>query len=191
MRRLLVLLCVMTIACAPADDESAAPAAQDTAAAAPAAPPATGAPGDAQIAHIVRMANGLEIQSSLFARQKGQHADVKAFGETMIGDHTKSSQQLEALETKHGIARQDNATSQQMNTEYRSVTAGQLIDADAAQFDRTYMNAQVQMHQNLLQQLDASLIPNAQNAELKTFLQDVRSAAAAHLKKAQEIQAKL
>ena len=40
-----------------------------------------------------------------------------------------------------------------------------------ADFDRAYIDAQVKEHQTVLGMLDSQLIPNAQNAELKSLLE--------------------
>ena len=55
------------------------------------------------------------------------------------------------------------------------------LAAKGEAFDRAYIAHEVDMHQNLLNALDQTLIPNAQNAELKTLLQGGRAKVQAHL----------
>jgi putative membrane protein len=53
------------------------------------------------------------------------------------------------------------------------------------------MDAQVDEHQKVLATLDDKLIPQAQNADLKSLLEKVRAKVASHLKMAQDVQASL
>jgi putative membrane protein len=58
-----------------------------------------------------------------------------------------------------------------------------------AEFDRAYIANKVTYHQTVLDAIDNTLIPNAQNAELRALLEQTRPAVAAHLQHAQELQA--
>ena len=60
-----------------------------------------------------------------------------------------------------------------------------------AAFDRAYVDHEVAYHQAVLDAMDSTLIPNAQNAELKALLVKVRPAFVAHLEHAKHIQAAL
>ena len=57
--------------------------------------------------------------------------------------------------------------------------------------DKDYMTSQVEVHRKVVTMLDKQLIPNAKNAELKNMLTQTRTAVAAHLKKAEQIVAKM
>ena len=58
-------------------------------------------------------------------------------------------------------------------------------------FDRAYVDHEVAYHQSVLDALDATLIPSAQNPELKALLVKVRPAFAAHLDHAKKLQGEL
>ena len=60
-----------------------------------------------------------------------------------------------------------------------------------AAFDKAYIDNEVTYHQAVLDALDQTLIPGAQNAELKTLLQTVRPNIAGHLERAKSIQTTL
>src|SRR4051794_39026906 len=47
--------------------------------------------------------NMLEIQAGAMAQQKGQNAQVKAYGEHMVTDHTKASAELKTMAESKGI----------------------------------------------------------------------------------------
>lgn len=154
------------------------------------AAPAAGAPNDAQIAAIVLAANAVDSTAGELAKQKGTHAEVKQFGQTMVTDHGGVNKQAVALATKLNLTPEENATSRQL-TQGGEQSRAQLNGLSGAAFDRAYIDHEVEYHQTVLDAIDQTLIPNAQNAELKALLTQVRPAVAAHLEMAKGIQTKL
>ena len=67
----------------------------------------------------------------------------------------------------------------------------QDLKSSGTAFDRTYIDAQVREHTQVLSLLDDRLIPHAQNADLTKTLRAVRSKVAGHLEMAKDIQATL
>lgn len=179
-------------ACEKKADESATTA--DTTAMAPApaapAPAAAAAPTDPQIAHIAVTANDIDIDHGKMAKEKSKNADVKKFAETMIKDHTGVNDQASALVKKLNVTPEDNPTSQKMKSD-ADAAKNDLSSKSGADFDKAYIANEVTFHQQVLDALDQTLIPNAQNAELKALLQQVRPAVAAHLQMAKDLQTKL
>ena len=148
------------------------------------------APGDAQIASIVVTANQVDIDAGKLAESKGSHADVKAFARQMVTDHTGVNKQAVALVTKLKVTPEDNATSQSLKKGGADNVAG-LHKLSGAAFDRAYVDHEVAYHEQVLEAIDKTLIPSAQNAELKALLVAVRPAFVAHLEHARSIQAAL
>ena len=176
-----------------AADDAAAPADSAASAAAPApAPPSPAAPAvtDAQIAAIVVAANQVDIQAGEMAREKGTNAQVKEFGSRMVTDHTGVNEQASALVTRLGVTPEENPTSQQL-TQGGEQTRQRLQGLSGAEFDRAYIDNEVTYHQTVLDAIDNTLIPSAQNGELKALLEQVRPAVAAHLDMARQIQSSL
>ena len=171
-------------AVAPPPPPAAAPPAGDSAA------PAAGAPNDAQIAAIVLAANAVDSTAGELAKQKGTNADVKQFGQTMVTDHGGVNKQAVALAGKLNLTPEQNPTSQQL-TQGGEQSRTQLNGLSGAAFDRAYIDHEVEYHQSVLDAIDQTLIPNAQNAELKALLTQVRPAVAAHLEMAKSLQTKL
>ena len=147
-------------------------------------------PNDAQIASIVVTANQVDIDAGKLAELRGHKAEVKAFAKQMITDHTGVNKQAVALVTKLKVTPDDNATSQ-------SLAAGgvdnlkNLKTLKGAAFDKAYVDHEVAYHQQVIAAIDKTLIPSAQNAELKALLVAVRPAFVGHLEHAQQIQASL
>ena len=148
------------------------------------------APSDAQIASIVVTANQVDIDAGKLAESKGHAKDVKAFGKQMVTDHTGVNKQAVALVTKLKVKPEDNATSQSLKAEGAANIAS-LKKLSGAAFDTAYVDNEVKYHEQVIDAIDKTLIPNAQNAELKALLVSVRPAFVGHLERAKMIQAEL
>ena len=145
---------------------------------------------DAQIAAIVVAANQVDIDAGKVAEGKASGAQVKAFGKQMVTDHTGVNKQAVELVTRLKVTPEDNATAQSL----KSGGADNIRHLNAlsgAAFDRAYVNHEVAYHEQVLDALDKTLVPGAQNADLKALLVKVRPAFAAHLQHAKDLQASL
>jgi len=147
-------------------------------------------PNDAQIAFIVVTANQVDIDAGKLAESKASSADVKAFGKQMVTDHSGVNKQAVALVTRLKVTPEDNATAQSLKSGGAENVA-RLEKLSGAAFDRAYVDHEVVYHEQVLEALDTTLIPNAQNAELKALLVAVRPAFVAHLDHARHIQTSL
>jgi putative membrane protein len=159
-------------------------AAGGTTAAAPATTPSL---GDPQIAHVAVTANTIDSAAGASARTKARNAQVRDFAQQMIRDHGAVNKQAVALAQRLNVTPADNDVSRQLQqgAEQARTDLGGKTGAD---FDRAYIDHEVQYHQAVLDALDKTLIPGAQNAELKALLQQVRPNVAAHLERARSIQ---
>jgi putative membrane protein len=156
----------------------------------PAAAPAAPALNDAQIAHAAVTANSIDSATGVLAKGKGTAKAVKDFAQTMITDHTAVNKQATALAKKLNVTPEDNDVSRQLKTNADQATSS-LQGKSGADFDKAYIDNEVTYHQGVLDALDKTLIPGAQNAELKSLLETVRPNVASHLARAKNIQGTL
>jgi putative membrane protein len=83
------------------------------------------------------------------------------------------------------------------NDTSRSLKAGgeknleNLRSLSGAALDKAYVDHEVAYHEQVIDAIDKVLIPDAQNAELKSLLVSVRPAFIEHLKHAKHLQASL
>lgn len=197
MKKTLLSLTALTVLAAcggpDAEPEAAETAVLDTTVMAPALPAPTvpaGAVTDPEIAAIVVAADRVDIENGELAQSKTSNPQVREFAERMITDHTAVNQQATALVTRLGVTPQDNPTSQQL-VQGGNETRERLRGMSGVEFDRAYIGNEVAYHQTVLDALDNTLIPSAQNAELRTLLEQTRPAFVAHLEHAQRVQAAL
>lgn len=147
-------------------------------------------PSDAQIAAIVVTANQVDIDAGQLAKSKGSTADVKAFAQQMVTDHGGVNQKAKALVAKLHVTPAASDTSAALQKGgVENVAALQKLSGAA--FDRAYVDHEVAYHEQVIDALDKTLIPSAQNAELKDLLVSVRPAFVAHLEHAKHLQAAL
>ena len=147
-------------------------------------------PTDAEIAAIVVTANQVDIDAGNLAQSKATNPEVKKFGHQMVVDHSGVNKSATELVTKLKVTPQDNATSKSLK-DGGDKNVATLKGLHGAAFDKAYVDHEVEYHQAVLDALDKTLIPSAQNAELKALLVKVRPAFVAHLEHAKTIQASL
>jgi putative membrane protein len=145
---------------------------------------------DAQIASIVVTANQVDIDAGKLAASKATNPEIKKFGQQMVADHTGVNKQATALVTKLKVTPEDNSTSQSLKAGGDRNIAN-LKSQKGAEFDKAYIDNEVTYHQAVINAIDKTLVPSAQNAELKALLVKVRPAFVAHLEHAKMIQSSL
>jgi putative membrane protein len=147
-------------------------------------------PSDPQIAAIVVTANQVDIDAGKLAVSKSHTKDVKEFAQLMITDHSGVNKAASELVQKLHVTPESNPTSQSLQKGGDDNLAA-LQKLSGGAFDRAYVDHEVAYHQAVLDAIDTTLIPSAQNAELKALLVKVRPAFAAHLEHAKQVQGSL
>jgi putative membrane protein len=145
-----------------------------------------GAHPETDIAGIVVAANEGEIQQGNAASAKATSADVVAFAQMMVADHTTALSNGQEVFARNNIAPAENDTTRALRTNSQQ-TVTNLNTYSGVAFDRTYMQTQVDLHQWLLTTLDTALIPSARTPEVRTLLQTQRGSVATHLERARQI----
>jgi putative membrane protein len=132
----------------------------------------------------------VDIDAGKLAESKGSSEEVKTFGKQMVTDHTGVNKQASDLVTKLGVKPADNPTAQSLKSGGTD-NVKTLSALSGSAFDKAYVAHEVAYHQQVLDAVDHTLIPNAKNAELKALLVKVRPAFVAHLEHARHLQASL
>ena len=143
----------------------------------------------ADVAGIVRTANQGEIDSGNAASPKATNAEVKAFAQMMVSDHTAALRAANDVFARHAITPADNDTTRQLQSGTQQ-TISALNTYSGMAFDRMYMQSMVDAHQWLLNTMNTTLIPAARG-DLKDLLTTQRAAVSTHLDRARQILAGL
>jgi putative membrane protein len=108
----------------------------------------------------------------------------------MITDHTAVNKQATQLVGKLKVKPEPNPTSESLKKGGDENIAN-LKKLKGKDFDKAYVDHEVDYHQQVLDAIDKTLIPSAKNAELKGLIEKVRPAIQAHLDHAKHLQSEL
>lgn len=127
-------------------------------------------PNDAQIAHIAYTAGAIDIAAARQALRKTKNKEVRAFADNMLRDHEAVNKQALALVKKLKVTPEDNATSKALSKQGAEKRA-EFAKLGGKAFDKAYIDNEVAYHKAVDSALETTLIPSAQNAELKGLLE--------------------
>jgi len=95
-----------------------------------------------------QLADGMaEIETAKLAKEHAQNPAVKQFAQMMIDDHTKAGNELKQLATTYSIPQPT-----QMDDKHRDLM-DKLSKLNAADFDKAYMKAMVDDHEDAVRDL--------------------------------------
>ena len=126
-------------------------------------------PTDPQIAHIAYTAGQIDIEAAQQALQKSNNKDVRDFATGMERDHKAVNDQALALVKKLKVTPEDNDTSKALSKQAADKRA-ELAKLSGAAFDKAYIDNEVAYHKTVNAALADTLIPSANNQELKELL---------------------
>jgi putative membrane protein len=135
-----------------------------------ASPAAAAGPTDPQIAHIAYTAGSLDVAAGKQALAKSHNKAVRSFAQQMVRDHQAVNAKALALVKKLHVTPEDNPTSQSL-TKGAAAERAKLAKLRGAAFDREYVNNEVAYHKAVNSALESTLIPSANNGELKSLLE--------------------
>ena len=143
-------------------------------------------PTDAQIAHIAYTAGQLDIEAARQALDRAHNDEVRAFAQTMLRDHQAVNEQALALVQRLGVTPEGNSTSTALASQ-AAAERQRLGGLDGAAFDRAYIEREAAYHAAVNGALSGTLIPAADNAELKALLEAGLSLFTAHQQHAEAL----
>jgi putative membrane protein len=124
-----------------------------------------------------------EVELGRMAATKAQNPEVKQFGQMMVTDHGKANTELKALAAKKNIA-----VPTDLGT--HASTAEELKGLSGADFDRAYVEAMVEAHEDDVSAFQKQA-DNAADAEVKAFAAKNLPVLQKHLEAIKAIQAKM
>ena len=127
-------------------------------------------PTDPQIAHVAYTAGTIDIAAGKQALARSHNKAVREFASEMVRDHTAVNVQALALVKKLHVTPQANPTSTALGKQ-AAATLRRLSHLHGRSFDRAYAANEVTYHQTVNGALANTLIPSANNGELKSLLQ--------------------
>jgi putative membrane protein len=135
---------------------------------------------------LVDAANGgmTEVQLGQLAQQKATNAKVKEFGAMMVHDHSAVNDQVKNL------AAARNVTLPATVGDAKQKQIDDLNKKTGSDFDKSYMKAMVDAHQNTID-LFKSSVDKVNDTEVKTFINNTLPKVQTHLDSAKAVQKQL
>jgi putative membrane protein len=129
--------------------------------------------------------NGMaEVEHGHLAAQNAAHADVKQFGQRMVGDHGKANDEL------RGLASRKNVTlPAALDSKHKSMQ-DKLAQMKGKQFDRVYMAHMVAAHEQAVALFEKEA-KGGQDADVKEWAAKTLPILQEHLKTARTVNAKV
>lgn len=123
-----------------------------------------------------------EIETSKLALEKGSHAEVKKFAQTMIDDHTRANDELKALAKQKNLEVSNDA-------ELMSKAKAMILQVrDGENFDKAYANNQVVAHEQAIELYQKAAASD--DAEFSAWAKKTLPKLEHHLQMAKELQSK-
>lgn len=141
-------------------------------------------PQDKEFVSKAGMAGLGEVQMGNLALQKSTSADVKAFAQRMVTDHSKSNGELQQLATTKGVA-----LPAEVNEEYDDILED-LAELNGTAFDKAYMQHMVDEHRKAVD-LFTNGSTASQDTDLKAWAARTLPALQEHLQLAQTVAGKV
>lgn len=172
-----------------------APLALALSACAPAPTPTPGMPApaaltDANIGSFAQTYNTGAVQISQLAMTKSTNPAVRSFAQMIAQDHNAANQELARILAEENIQPVSSSLTQEVQN-FDSQTMASLQARSGADFDRAYLDSEISHHQWVINKLDAELIPQARDGDLRDYLKAGRTLEAKHLEEAQKLRASL
>lgn len=116
-------------------------------------------PTDKEWVTTAGMAGLAEVQMGNLALQNAQNADVKAFAQRMVTDHSKANEELQQLVSAKGLT-----LPAQLDGEHKSAV-DHLTGLTGAEFDKAYMQHMVADHDKAV----AHFMAVVEDADIKAY----------------------
>lgn len=152
-------------------------------------PASTGAMTDPEIVTLTQAADEGEIATSKIAQSKATNAEVRAYAQQMVREHTKM------IADRNALVKAQNVTPSEAANDSSAAKAKEMVAMleqapKGAAFDTAYVNGQVLAHTATLAMVQKAQ-GAAQNAELKGALEKAAPVVQKHLDEAKALQGKL
>jgi len=153
-------------------------------------PPAGGAMTAPNALAMIGLSNGAEVQTGQIAEQKGTSNEVRDFAKMIVKDHQAMQKEADELAMKANLTPQPPAQAEQKRAAADQMVQQLNATAKGAEFDRAFIDGQVQAHQQTLTELQ-QLQSSVDNADVRALIEKAIPKVQGHLEHAQKIQSGL
>ena len=105
--------------------------------------------GDRKFVEDLTYAGAAEIELGRMAAERGGNAEVKRFGQMMVDDHSKAGKELKDIATQYQVPQPAG-----VDEKHRELI-DKLARLQGAEFDKQYIDAMVQGHEDVVDKLQS------------------------------------
>jgi putative membrane protein len=129
-----------------------------------------------------------EIQHGRLATQSGSTQIVRDLGRSISRDHDDFVTRAREMGKRLGILTAAQAADTSFSGHHGVMS--ELRGKSGVEFDRIYLQHEVDYHRWLIDAVNNTMLPKASNTEVRTFLQQALPTFEAHMKAAQDLLSK-
>lgn len=141
---------------------------------------------DDNVAGALTTANSGAIEVAQLGVAEAESNQVREFAQRLIDEHRAAGERTEGLLNDEGIASANWALTTDLQNNTRE-TLEALRTYDGADFDREFMEWEVQNHRYVIETIENTLIPAARDGDLEDHLEALLPTLRDHLRSAQSI----
>jgi len=145
---------------------------------------------DSEVAMVMRVLNIAEIREATLMRDKATDKTLKDFAQRLINDHDAQMNKAEADLLKADIQSEDSTLSRELDAKSGEARE-RLRQLSGAEFDRAYIEREVQANETAIKLIDERLIPSARKKIVQNSAAALRKLIEIHLTEAKKLQANL
>ncbi len=153
---------------------------------------ATLAEDDLNVVAHVKHVNDMEIEMGKLAKTRGT-AKVKAYGATLVKDHTANNTKLVALAKKKGVTTipKEEPMTQEQKEEHQKMMDGmaKLETLKGAEFDKEFIPMMIEGHDKEVGRIDVAMA-SVKDPDLVAHLKATKPVVQRHADAARELQKK-
>jgi putative membrane protein len=141
---------------------------------------------DAEKVHVLSTANNGEKAIAQLALERSTNPAVQEFARKMIDEHDALDAQTKDLASRENLTPTPNPVSEKLQLDVNSKLS-KLSEKSGAEFDKAFVDANIDAHKKVISEVENELIPNAQNGALKGMLKDAQPKLKSHLDHAEAL----
>jgi putative membrane protein len=115
---------------------------------------------------------------------------VKRIATQLVTDHTKNRREVTALAKKLNVSLTP-ATGGDVSARDSAAMPAELQGKSGPEFDRAFVQHQIQLHENNIQKIQTQLLPAVEEPQVKAYLQKTLKAMQGHLATLQKTEQQL
>ena len=146
----------------------------------------TGALNDAGILSRIAVSNQMEVQEAQLAQRQAQSAGVKELARTLERDHSASLEKIKGMQARAGG--EADAANRAAAVEDSPDNNADLAGKTGADFDKAFLDRQQKLHEENIRNFENQYLSAAQDAEVRTLVQQTLPTLRQHLSMIERLQ---